>query len=138
MLSKTKSLKTKRKNKKGFTLVELVIVIAVLGIIAAIAIPTVTHVVNNANTSADESNAQAMELALKTYWSEIEANQITSPTADTATVSDALKAQGISSTGAVPTPKIHTNTFGYTSGGKIVSSGGTALTGALLLKTVMA
>lgn len=41
-----------KKNKKGFTLVELVIVIAVIAILAAVLIPTFTTVINNANQSA--------------------------------------------------------------------------------------
>jgi type IV pilus assembly protein PilA len=64
------ALRKKTKGKKGFTLVELVIVIAVLAIIAAIAIPTVSNVINNANASADASNAQSIELAIKTAQSE--------------------------------------------------------------------
>lgn len=38
-----------KKNKKGFTIVELVIVIAVIGILAAVLIPTFSGVVENAN-----------------------------------------------------------------------------------------
>ena len=68
------TLRRKTKGKKGFTLVELVIVIAVLAIIAAIAIPTVTNVIGNANKAADASNAQAIELAIKTAQSEVAAN----------------------------------------------------------------
>lgn len=68
------TLRKKAKGKKGFTLVELVIVIAVLAIIAAIAIPTVTNVIGNANTAADTSNAQSIELAIKTAQAEIAAN----------------------------------------------------------------
>lgn len=64
------TLRKKAKGKKGFTLVELVIVIAVLAIIAAIAIPTVNNVINNANASADASNAQTLELTMKTAQSE--------------------------------------------------------------------
>lgn len=62
------------KSKKGFTLVELVIVIAVLAIIAFIAIPTVSNVIGNANKAADNSNAQAIETAIKTAQSEVAAN----------------------------------------------------------------
>lgn len=62
------------KSKKGFTLVELVIVIAVLAIIAFIAIPTVSNVIGNANKAADNSNAQAIEMAIKTAQSEVAAN----------------------------------------------------------------
>lgn len=42
----------KRTNKKGFTITELVIVIAVIGILAAVLIPTFTGVVEDANKSA--------------------------------------------------------------------------------------
>ncbi len=41
-----------KKNKRGFTIVELVIVIAVIGILAAVLIPTFSGVVENANKSA--------------------------------------------------------------------------------------
>ena len=41
------------KNKKGFTIVELVIVIAVIAILAAVLIPTFSNVIQKANDSAD-------------------------------------------------------------------------------------
>ena len=41
----------KNTKKKGFTLVELVIVIAVIAILAAVLIPTFTSVIQNANAS---------------------------------------------------------------------------------------
>ncbi len=46
-----------RQNKKGFTLVELVIVIAVIAILAAVLIPTFVTVIGNANNSAAEQEA---------------------------------------------------------------------------------
>ena len=42
----------KKLNKKGFTIVELVIVIAVIAILAAVLIPTFSGVVKKANASA--------------------------------------------------------------------------------------
>ncbi len=42
----------KKLNKKGFTIVELVIVIAVIAILAAVLIPTFSGVVDKANQSA--------------------------------------------------------------------------------------
>ena len=48
-----------KKSKKGFTIVELVIVIAVIGILAAVLIPTFTSVIDNANRSAAQSNKNA-------------------------------------------------------------------------------
>ena len=44
----------KKNNKKGFTIVELVIVIAVIAILAAVLIPTYVHLVKKSN----EANAQ--------------------------------------------------------------------------------
>lgn len=50
-----------KKNKKGFTIVELVIVIAVIGILAAVLIPTFSGVINNAHkTAAQEEGRNAI------------------------------------------------------------------------------
>ncbi len=49
----------KKMNKKGFTIVELVIVIAVIAILAAVLIPTFSSVVNSANASAAQQQAKA-------------------------------------------------------------------------------
>ena len=70
-----KGILLQKRNKKGFTLVELVIVVAVLAIIAGIAIPTVHNVIDNANKAADTSNAQAIEMAIKTCQSELAAEK---------------------------------------------------------------
>ena len=48
----------KRNNKKGFTIVELVIVIAVIAILAAVLIPTFTGVTEKAQKSAALQNAE--------------------------------------------------------------------------------
>ena len=47
-----------RLNKKGFTIVELVIVIAVIAILAAVLIPTFSNVIEKANTSSALSEAK--------------------------------------------------------------------------------
>lgn len=49
-----------KKNKNGFTIVELVIVIAVIAILAAVMIPTFTGIVKKANESAAFQEARAM------------------------------------------------------------------------------
>lgn len=46
-----------KNNKKGFTLVELVIVIAVIAILSAVLIPTFSNVINDAKISAAEQEA---------------------------------------------------------------------------------
>ena len=54
----------KNMNKKGFTIVELVIVIAVIAILAAVLIPTFISLVNKANLSADQQAVTQMNTVL--------------------------------------------------------------------------
>ncbi|WP_409968071.1 type II secretion system protein [Bengtsoniella intestinalis] len=46
------------KNKKGFTLVELIVVIAILAVLAMIAIPTFSGILNDATDAKNESEAR--------------------------------------------------------------------------------
>ncbi|GEL07141.1 type II secretion system protein [Salisediminibacterium halotolerans] len=48
------------KNQKGLTLVELLAVIVILGIIAAIAVPAIGGIIDNAREDAHESNAESL------------------------------------------------------------------------------
>lgn len=54
----------KKTNKRGFTIVELVIVIAVIAILAAVLIPTFSSVIKKANLSNDQQNVRNMNTAL--------------------------------------------------------------------------
>lgn len=53
MLSKIK------KNEKGFTLMEMLIVVAIIAVLVAIAIPTFTSSLNKAKVATDEANIRA-------------------------------------------------------------------------------
>lgn len=69
-------LKYINKDKKGFTLVELVVVIAILAILAAVAIPSVLGIINSANESAAQSNAAALDAACKNLYAGVTGGSI--------------------------------------------------------------
>ena len=54
----------KMTNKKGFTIVELVIVVAVIAILSAVLIPTVAGLVKKANLTSDQAAVKQMNDAL--------------------------------------------------------------------------
>ncbi|MBN1932226.1 MAG: prepilin-type N-terminal cleavage/methylation domain-containing protein [Desulfobacterales bacterium] len=58
------------KKEQGFTLIELMIVIAIIGILAAIAIPNFISYRNKAYCSAAENDANTIAAALADYYSD--------------------------------------------------------------------
>lgn len=54
----------KMKNKKGFTLMEMLIVVAIIAILIAIAIPTFASSLNKARIATDEANIRSVMLPL--------------------------------------------------------------------------
>ena len=53
----------KKMNKKGFTLVEIMIVVAIIGLLAAIGIPSILNAYNNAQTNTKLRNVADVEKA---------------------------------------------------------------------------
>ena len=54
----------KKRKKKGFTLIELIIVLAIMSIIAAIAIPSLNGVKENAKAKADERSSDVISRSI--------------------------------------------------------------------------
>ena len=69
----SKKIKALTVNKrKGFTLVELLIVVAILAVLAVIAIPSVAGLIEKANVSADTTTVSEMSGALERFTVEYE------------------------------------------------------------------
>ncbi len=84
-------LMTIRKNlrcRRGFTLLELVVVIAIIGILAAILIPNLTQSTQSAKNSKMKADMRSIDSALAMYY----ANNKNAYPADAATYKTAMKA----------------------------------------------
>ena len=64
------SVKRRLDNQKGFTLLEMLIVISIVGVLAAVAVPRFTNAVALANTARIQSDLQVLNAAVVMYQTE--------------------------------------------------------------------
>ena len=60
-------MRSKMQNQKGFTLVELMVVVVILGVLVAIAVPIYNNVTESAKLNAHLANIRTIEGAIESY-----------------------------------------------------------------------
>ena len=72
--------------EKGFTLVELLIVVAILGVLAAIIVPSMTGVVGHSETKAAAAELSTVQAAMNTMMAKEGLSSVTAVTTATNTM----------------------------------------------------
>lgn len=86
-------LKKYKKNEKGFTLIEMIVVIAIIGVLAAILVPTMNGYISDAQESKREANARTLYTASQAAVTSVMADG-TAVVAGTVNESTTINAEG--------------------------------------------
>jgi len=97
------SIKTNLRSEKGFTIVELLIVIVVIGILAAITIVSFNGVTNKANATSAKANASAVIKKSEAYNAEKGAYPLLGTDLTGAAQGDSFSLSGVTLLNANPT-----------------------------------
>jgi prepilin-type N-terminal cleavage/methylation domain-containing protein len=85
-----KVMKKMLKSKKGFSLIELLIVIAILAVLAAISINLFGGVLNNNKVKADKAACSYLQTAIQAYIAETDDSYLQGLVTSATTVSDSI------------------------------------------------
>lgn len=99
-------LRKKIKNQKGFTLVELMVVIAIIGVLAAIAVPKLTSSTNSAKVAKIQADLRTIDSALTLYAADTGVTPDTSTTIATLTTASGGKGPWLASEPKAPSGKV--------------------------------
>ena len=58
------------KNERGFTIMELLVVIVIIGVLAAIGVPAYNNMIDKARTTACQANRRTISTAVGMYFAE--------------------------------------------------------------------
>ncbi|MDE2292510.1 MAG: type II secretion system protein [Elusimicrobia bacterium] len=87
--------------RSGFTLIELMIVVAIIGILAAIAIPKFASLIRKSNEGATKGNLGALRSALTIYYGDMDGTYPSDPSSLT------IGGKYLSSIPTAKTPNYH-------------------------------
>lgn len=69
------TINKKLKSKKGFTLIEMIVVVAIIAILIALIVPNVMRFIRTANQTAANANAKTIFVAAQTYITYLYTNE---------------------------------------------------------------
>lgn len=78
-------MKLLRKSEKGFTLMELIVILAILGILGAVLVPNIAKFIGRGSAEAAATEIQAIQQAMDLYMAD---NNLTAVTAQGAATRD--------------------------------------------------
>lgn len=113
-------LKMFKRNRKGFTLTELIVVIAILGVLAAVVTPSVMGYLSQAKDNADKANAATLDGTVKRLLASGVLNLNTSTYADISAAKAAIVTIVNKEVNPIPAVNDTTKHFVLT---RVVSSG---------------
>ncbi|MEK7859044.1 MAG: prepilin-type N-terminal cleavage/methylation domain-containing protein [Elusimicrobiota bacterium] len=99
-----------RHRKRGFTLIELMIVVAIIGILAAIAIPKFADLIRKSSEGACKGNLGSLRSALSIYYADMEGQYPGDPRSMT------VNGKYLTAIPKVKTPNYHAETSAVLSG----------------------